>query len=573
MRQVPSKAELKAAVVDGEILAFLSKQQLDVIEMAGEVLAKLQDNGEVDVVAHIDAQSWSELDFSLRHRATDLFKGFLAATDASASIIVPLLERMHSAVAGAGEHTVRLGAEQWMRKRPERASDAVRTIVEGTGESPFLGMFIGGWREIDPQAALNKACDLCDDGRSWVTRQAIYSLNGFGEGTAETQHQAAAMLTFLIKKLDAESQIIAIRSALYMLGASNHRSADLVRALEEAVVHPSAEVVHEFVFAFSSNRNSLPEKLQARVFELMKGIGRDDPHTLNLVDSVLYRMDPNADRDLFYDLLTSIIKQGDDAPSLKMFDSAIHRIRESGHRSIGWFAINWLLDGDFLVCSEMHSLFPPLDRSIYDLDLGQFALNDDEVSYLCRKVFGYMSYMHGPAVSLLSACLARLRGTSRAALEEAINDFWLRNYPDDLTLFDQILVNHPWEGLDTSIGRMRERVKDYQSALEKLPRNRALEPSTSERRVQSEIRAEQHREIAKSSREKSIFASILTVSTILYGRASITYTYAGSGEKPVRKAVPFTSHSIKTANPQMDILHPTRLNHLLCNFRNERRPS
>jgi hypothetical protein len=231
------------------------------------------------------------------------------------------------------------------------------------------------------------------------------------------------------------------------------------------------------------------------------------------------------------------------------------------------------LDGDPHVCSEIHSLFPPLDQSIYDFDLGPFSLRDDEALYLSRKVFGYMSYMHGPAVSLLSACLRRLQGTGRPALEEAIIDFWLRNYPNDLALFDQILVDHPWDGLGASIGRMRECVEAYQGALEELPRNRALEPSSSERRVQADIRADRQREITKVSHKNSIFASLMTVSTILYGRASITYTYAGPDEKPVRRAVPFTSHSIKTANPQMDVLHPARLNYLVWNFRSERRPS
>jgi len=120
---------------------------------------------------------------------------------------------------------------------------------------------------------------------------------------------------------------------------------------------------------------------------------------------------------------------------------------------------------------------------------------------------------------------------------------------------------------------MRSTVEAYEGALREMAPNRALMPSSSERRVQAERKRDRDTEIRRAAKENSIFGSMVHTSTILYGRSSVTYMYPGDGQDPVRQIMPLGRYEISVPNPQMDVLCPTRLNFRLFRFRQERRPA
>ncbi|MGO8149462.1 hypothetical protein AB9F36_06525 [Rhizobium leguminosarum] len=402
--------------------------------------------------------------------------------------------------------------------------------------------------------------------------QAIYALSGFAKTQGQLSSTASTKLAELVSASEGATLLAAIVSATNMLQNMSEKPPLLVRTLQDATVDPDRDVRHELISGLARYPEAYPTELRSRIFDLMKTVPADWVETIELIDMAIYYMDIASDRLLVADLLSALMTQDGNAPTLKTFDSAIYKIASLGNEMLGWFATKWLLDGALEVRAQVHDLFPPLDKSAYDFSLASFSLSAPEIRYLARKIFGYMIFSHGPATSLLWSCLAFLDETNREKLESEIAGFWLRNFPGDLELFDALVTTHPQKGLEMSVVQMRQHIEAYEKSLNSLRPNPALRPSASERRVQAEIAHDSNRDIIRNARKQSIFASIMAKKTILYGRASISYFHASPSAEPVRQVVPLINHETSTAMPRMDALYPARFNYMLRVFRAERRP-
>ena len=570
---IPSKEELADALGRGDLLALIANLPLDRLEDVGALLAKIHAEGLQNAIVFFDRLFWAEMDQRDQIRWNYVIRGFIAETSESSDKLIQFLHSLHSAVGSNNAYSIHQGLERWLAKNRSRSGEIMQLIGDGAWDSPFVGAVLASWRQVAPSDALDASLALCEDVRSETRRQAIFALGGFAGSEDHLRKLAAGRLANIVLGPGSEERRVAVSAATNMAVKPDGIPTDLVEALEKVADAPSIEIRRELILGLVRNRNAYPAGLRVKVFDLMKTVDKDDVETVNLIDMALSNMEIEKDRDAFADLLTAILCQVDGAPPLKSFGSAVHAIKSAGYETLGWLVVRWLLDGEHEICSQLSDLFPPLDRSAYKFGLDDFNLSEAEIFYLSRKVFGYMNFMHGPAVSLLYACLSALDGERREAMGNEIASFWLRNYPDDIELFDTVFAAYPRDGLDRSIRHMRKTVEAYERALETLPPNPALLPSGRERRIQAEIRSQQNRKIMKAAKKASILGSIFHTRTILYGRSSVTHVYNGKGKEPVRQVVAFSSYEQSAALPRMDVLYPTRFNNLILKFRSERRPS
>ncbi|TAY17119.1 hypothetical protein ELH91_10240 [Rhizobium leguminosarum] len=570
--EYPSNEDLLDACRSNRLVQVLEKIRLERLGEVGEALATIHQSRIVDVAGTLINLKWSELRYGELLVIAHTFRGFMPTSSFPPAEFISLVHEMHLRLGKIHEHTLYKGFKDWATKHPSGARAIAERLAEQTDESPYFGLALEGWRQYDQQGALGLALLATEDQRPMIRRQAILALAGFVAASDDVRRSAARRLSALIMAGDLEARRAAIISGTSMLSSAPEGIPEIVLALKAAAIDPPREIRFELITGYVRDKKAYPDDLRASVFELMKTVTSEDVETLNLIDMALYDMDPSSQRGSFDDLLISIIRK-DDGPSLKSFKSAVHRLQTAGSRTVGWFVTKWLLEGDVAVCCEIHNLFPPLDETLHDFDIDEFKLTEAEVLYLARKAFGYLHFLHGPAVSLLYVCLSALGPASRQALEDHIAAFWLRNYPGDLLHFDSIQATFPREGIDGSISRMREAVESYERTLREMPINRALMPSSGERRTQADLKHSRDGEIMRVAKENSIFGSFVHTTTILYGRSSVTYMYSGEGEEPIRQVIPFGTHEVRTPNPQMDVLSPTRLNFMLFRFRQERRPS
>lgn len=568
-----TKSDVLAAMQGGDFLALMANVKFSDLHLFGAIIAEIHNESARDAIAFFDNFDWSGVAARRDHtRLTYILKGFVAAVEDETVRIVEFLHRVFLPLGQNSAYELREGFKDWLSADVERAPASVQIILSLNGDSPFIGTALLVWRGNAPHDALHETLNICKDVRSEIRRQAIYAVSGFAAAEEELREAAATELAAIIEGSSSDDKLAALSSAASMINEMNEVPPDLMSAFEKACQDPSPAVRHQIVAGWAFRQNKFPEGLRNLIFELMKTVTAEFDDTLDLVDTAISNMDIAQERTEVFSLITAILAQPENPPPLKALDSTIYKIRSSNHADLGWFTTSWLLAGDFEICLQVHDLYQPLDQQIYDFDIADFDLRPIDVAYLTRKTFGFLLFCHGPAVSLLYACLSAVDANERRTLENEIAFFWLRNFPDDLKLFDAALAAHPRSGMKASIKRLRDLSGAYEDELKKLPRNPALRPSPLERQVQAEIARDQHAEIMKSAKRSSILSSMFKESVLLYGRTSISYIYNGS-DQPVRQVIPLKSFETSAALPRMDGLYPARFSYIVQHFRNERRPN
>ncbi|NRP89050.1 hypothetical protein GFPCMMHI_04975 [Ensifer adhaerens] len=569
----PTESDVLAAIQGGNLLALMDKVKFADLHAIGANIAKIHNEGGLDAIAFFDDFDWSGVAARRDHtRLSYILRGLVSAIDDETVRIVEFLHRVFLALGQNSAYELRQAFEDWLSADTERAPVSVQIILSLDGDSPFVGPALVVWRRNASTDALQETLNICKDVRSEIRRQAIYALSGFASAEEELQEAAATELATIITGNSGDDKLAALSSAASMISEMSEAPPDLVSALEKACEDPSPAVRHQIIAGWAFRQKKFPIGLRNLIVDLMRTVTTEFQDTLDLVDTAISNMDVAQERAEVFSLISAILAQPANPPPLQALDSTIYKIRSSSHADLGWFTTSWLLAGDFEICLQVHNLYQPLDQQIYDFDIADFDLRPIDVAYLTRKIFGFLLFCHGPAVSLLYACLSAVDVNERQTLEREIAFFWLRNFPDDLKLFDAALAAHPRTGMKASIKRLHDLSSAYEDELKKLPRNPALRPSPLERQVQAEIARDQHADIMKSAKRNSILASMFRESVLLYGRTSISYIYNGQGQ-PVRQVIPLKSFETSAALPRMDGLYPARFSYIVQHFRNERRPN
>ena len=571
------KDELKRAIAEaatnGALVAFFAELDFKSLKDAGRVLAELHNEGAHDAVDFFDSVDWQALSSRDRTRVAMVLESCGGELKDEPKRLLSFFHRVAAALKQQNKYHIDNAFESWAARNDASLPEISALIAKSYEGSRFLSTLVHAWRKTDPARALSATLAFSSDARPGVQRDAIFALGVFTYVDMDEAAPAIARLSALLQSAPGEARLMAIAASARLLGAQDTPIGELVNRLEELSVAPAPDTRHALIAGHVYNRSAYPEKLRRPVFELMKTVTAERPDTLDRIDSALSFMDLDADRETVFEIITAILTSETSAPSLQFFDSLTHRLENADHSVLCWYVTRWLLDSEHVICSQLGDLFPPLGRDAYSFELSAFDLKPEEVFFLARKVYAYLFFAHGGAVSMLSACLMALKLSHRKSLEADINGFWLKNFPADIEIFDAVVEKAPQKGLKASVARMRARLNAYNAPLNDLPMNPALRPSTMERRVQTEFARERARQVNRIAQEKSILSAVATTSTLLYGRTSVTYIYPGDGEEPIRQIIPMTKFETSTPIPRMDVLYPSRLNYFLYQFRKAKRPS
>ncbi|MGV1917719.1 hypothetical protein [Rhizobium sp. 22-785-1] len=562
-----SEENFATALANDGLVAMVAGMNFEAAEAAGVLAAEIHDARAIDIISLAEALDWSNFDRSHAVRLTFMLSGFIGATAEIASRLIPFT---HSLILKSPAHSS-YGYEQaigrWLEGDVARCV-ATMEVLRSKSDSPFLAMLLDRWRQKDPSAALCAALEFSVDKAPTAVRAAVIALGGYAGAPYDIREQAVEELVARLADENCAIRHAAIFGAARHLAEGDHPPS-LIGSLEALARDPDPEDRDQLITCFVQNRYPYPDPLRQRTFELMKNVTSQNPHVLGLVDAALSEADLVKDRQVVADTISAIVCNASADVDLKNFQSTLYRIKELGDEKLGWFAIEWLLHGGIAIRDQVHDLFEPLDRKIYDVDLEPFNLTEESIFFLARKIFGFLLVAHGPAASLLCACLQSLSGRPQKDLEVGIVSFWLMNYPGDIELFQKLAAKSKVRSLKSSVGRLRKAHEAREAKYAALPSNPALQPSTSERRVQAEIEFEQRTKINRSAEEGSIFGNLFHKSTILHGRSSIFYIEDPSGGEPVRQVTPLASFKVSTPVARMGVLQPVVFDRMVRSFRIE----
>ncbi|RUW52219.1 HEAT repeat domain-containing protein [Mesorhizobium sp. M1A.F.Ca.ET.072.01.1.1] len=438
-------AQLKQAVSDGSLWPTVSALSFDSLTRVGTVLADMHNDNTFDGISYFEALPVAEFSNRDRSRIAHVIEGFLSKIRDTTERVVSLVHSLGDSASDNLAYHIGQGFEAWLAANSAQIHQVANIITETDRDSEFLGTVLQAWRATAPSEALNAAISLSKSKWPAIRRQATYMLGAF-EYSEGNETLAVERLSDLVSSDDPQNQRAAAFAIIRLLERQTDKSAQLIAKLEEAADRSNENVRDELIAGLAYHRGAFPPPLRTKVLTLMKTVQSDHARTLDLVDAALCSMDIDRERHLVFETLTAILSQEKGAPPLKKFDSLVHKIQTSAGDAHGWYVTHWLLGGEYRICSQLDAFFPPSDKSIYDFQLDGFRLSDTEIFYFAHKIYAYLMFNHGPAVSLLSACLASLKQERRKLLEKDITSFWLRNYPTDLDLFNKVSDAYPNKG-------------------------------------------------------------------------------------------------------------------------------
>lgn len=175
----------------------------------------------------------------------------------------------------------------------------------------------------------------------------------------------------------------------------------------------------------------------------------------------------------------------------------------------------------------------------------------------------------------MAAVLASLlRSAPNSVVEDIVEllvDPVLRNYSG---VGDKHLASVIADDTDPATPHVRtavERHEAYLDGLKSIGTVPELRPSERQRTMEWHRHADQMNESFRAARKKSIFADLVSESTLLYGTRSVSYLQQGP-ETPRRFEVPLSSFGYSMEVPRIDIVDPVGLQQMLMAFKRESRP-
>jgi hypothetical protein len=258
--------------------------------------------------------------------------------------------------------------------------------------------------------------------------------------------------------------------------------------------------------------------------------------------------------------------------TLKVFDSAAREILKSG-AVMSKVLTRWFLRGERTLCEGVQEIAGTYhgDDLRIEIDPAELTpLDFVHVIFIAHKAIGYFFMKPVTAASVVIS-LMRVAPNDEVLHElgELLLSPLLMNYTGSMCEYVAKQAAHESGKVKETIDKALASIEKYLEDLRGVPNLPALHPSQAQRESHRRHMAESMAESMRAAEKQSVFFGLFSRNTLLYGRKSINYIYAGDGQ-PKRMELPLTSHSVKMELPRMYNLDPDGVDYMLRVFRLER---
>ncbi len=542
-----------------------SLRQSDLL-VIGKQLANIHSQGKANVAQYFTSIDWNNIDDSYSIQLPYVIIGFVSDVKETADNVFEFFHTIYTKISRRYHNLLLTAFDKWAKTHPHQLEQLSKLLESSNSDSPFGNSLLRNWCKHDQDATIVATLNFVNIERETLKRDAILALGDFENLSEENHFKTMSALKTITLTFSEDSQCHAIISIQRLLKRGRNNTESLPECLMKLSENPTSNIRHFLIGSFVELRSIYPEQLCNRIIELMKSVPKNKKETIELIDFTLYQLDTKVDRTTIFNILTGLLSQQDHSPSLDDFESTIPKILSSNDQTVGWYISKWLHEGNPLVCHQLNMIFPPNSEKLFKFNLDDLNHSKDEIFILSKRIFCYLILSRGIAVSLLCECLRKLKYTDRRQLEFDIANYWLRNYQEDIKLFEQVINSKSSKSLQSSLIRLKSLRDQYIKPLKSLSRNSAFTLTSTEQSIENEVNENFSEEIAKEAQQKSLFLSFLPVKKILHGRSCITYTQASNSDSSVRNTIELQNFSTKIVVPSMDILCPNYLSYLRKTF-------
>lgn len=407
-----------------------------------------------------------------------------------------------------------------------------------------------------------------------VRRRAVFAVATlhWPEGACVPDTAITALEQIVVAETDDHTLGSAIKSAFALFKQERAREGQIVTLIGMALAKGDEHVMHAASELLWLSTKELPPILLTLLLKHLKQVKPENIGTLNNIDygiaNLLKRDDPEQGVRFLEDLLAT----HNGRLNIAILDSAVSTIREST-TLLSKVITRWFLRGDQVLCEAVHEIVSAHYNDDLHIEIDESELEPADyvhILFIAHKAIGYYFMKPITAASIVIS-LMRLAPDDETlnALGGLLLDPLLLNYTGGMRDYVAEQAGRESGKVKEAIENALASIEQYLEVLRTTPELPALYAGQSQRESYRRHMSESMAESMKAAEKKSIFLSMVSRSTLLYGRKSINYIYGGDGE-PHRMEIPLTSHGVSMEYPRMDYIDPYGLNYMLRIFRAER---
>lgn len=484
-----------------------------------------------------------------------------------------VLKLVHRLVQKAGSDLAagmpNLSLATWSKNNPDKA----REIVDGIKKLDDLclahGMF--GVVGLGDEAS---AFDLIRHTNTFVRgvglralgRMETLSVSGIKEGVDDA-------FGVIERETDADVRAAAIEAAFRLwekLGLPEpYRQREFIEAVGKRGDANELSILSAMLFYHDKG---IPKEGIDQVLGLLEAIPSNSGATLSNLDHAIKANDDRWNFEQVVPVFAALIPRLDEKPDQRDYHSFSSWVWSNPQHASYLFA-KWLNGGEFSLCLFLAELLSGVTKGTgVWIQKPHLPPDADDQIFIARKCIGFLWHHEVTAASILLSIVKNGQAKARAVTEELLFDPLLLSYGGDLRDFLETQRTSASKRISECTKRLLAKHDAHIAGLETIKDLVELLPTIEQRRAVAMKDQERNRDIQKRAHEQSVFASLVTHQTLLYGRKSFSIIHGADGAKhPNISALSEISHSIEF--PRLMVIDPIGFNAMLTFFRAEKRRS
>ncbi|MBN1461811.1 MAG: hypothetical protein JXA57_19955 [Armatimonadetes bacterium] len=556
------------------LYASWMNERADLETLVSQLVA-LHNEGVIDLVAayeKLENTTDGPEFFSTRH----LFEKALPELNASVPAVMQCVRELYTAAGqdfAAG--TVVTSLFDFCKKDAPRLDEALAEIEAHYDEfAQFLfGTLVAG-SETDFTSFLAHTLRLCRHDNVELRSRALCALSRLAwprqsaipEAVVEELDHAAATET------DDRCLASVVSSGFSLLEQLPDEAVRIVGIVDLALSRGGDYTLHAAAKVFGLRKARPAGDALQMLLRHLRRVAPTNNGMLDLVDLGISDMVKQGDSEAPLGLLECLLLAHPDSLTMESFDGVAREIA-ANKSLLGKVLTRWFLKGEQVLCEAVGKIVDEwrLESVWLDIDATEVEeLDPARTLFVARKAVGYL-FVHPVTVSSVIVSLMRCSGDEqmRAELGGLLLNPVLVNYPGETrSQLEEHLPHEPSETQNTLAGVLQS-LDDYLDNVRSVGELAALHPSERHREMRRRRETSQAAEIHRAAIAKSVFLSMVSKSTLLYGRKSVNYRYEVNGEAS-RTEMPLQTMSVEAAIPRMIDIDPVGLDYQLRVYRVER---
>lgn len=539
-------------------------------------LAELHNVGEIDVLAIVTPEAIEPFAGHKFWHGNLLYRALIVHLDASAEELLRVIQTL---IEAAGQDLMAgLPVEEfakWCALDPARPAELLNLVDRKVPNADrFLAIAIMKGVAVDHGYFMDRGYAFLEMGSEIETQSALNALSRVPLPDADDwDRQLAAFSTLLARGLsDAVRSTLLRAVALRLKDAPAERYALLTQLGIDAMA-PLGDLTIDAAAHVLVDAEELTSGIVDGVLSALLAIKTANKGTIEILDVALAQLVKRGESARARSYIEQLLRRRDDPVELEQLDSLCYALHEVGGQVREDWVVAWLLDGDYDLCGELdHALFGAgNDEEAFTVDFSRYKLSAGDYIYLARKTIGTFFLKQRVAASLLVSLLRTAPPETVDEIVELLIDPMLQNYAGIAEDYLKAIAEDEADPVQGLIARALASQETYLDGFRAMSAVPELSPSERERRLEWQRQADTMAKSWRAARKKSIFASIVTESVILYGARAVSWI-TDHIEEPRRIETPMGSISHSIEMPRFDVVDPIGLQQLLMQFRSEERP-